>query len=51
MAAALLLKILEGMKEGGEGMSKMMKKGKLIEELEEAGIIEKNFQLEPNTAS
>jgi hypothetical protein len=34
-----------------EGKRKMMKKGRLIEELEEAGVIDKNVQLEPNKAS
>jgi hypothetical protein len=36
----VVLKILDNMKEGGR--LKMMKKGRLIEELEEASIIDKN---------
>ncbi|MGA9149094.1 MAG: hypothetical protein WBZ36_00845 [Candidatus Nitrosopolaris sp.] len=38
-----VLKILDSMKE--EGRPKMMKKGRLIEELEEAGIIDKNASI------
>jgi hypothetical protein len=38
----VVLKILNNMKEG-ERRPKMMKKGRLIEELEEAGIIDKNL--------
>ncbi len=38
-----VLKILNSMKEGGR--PKMMKKGRLIEELEEVGIIEKNASI------
>ena len=40
----IVLKILDNMKEG-EGRAKMMKKGRLIEELEEAGIIDKNVSI------
>jgi hypothetical protein len=38
-----VLKILDSMKEGGR--PKMMKKGRLIEELEEAGIIDKDASI------
>ena len=41
----VVLKILDNMKEGREGRPKMMKKGKLIEDLEEAGIIDKNASI------
>src|SRR6266566_2293903 len=37
-------KIIDNIKEG-EGRPKMMKKGRLIEELEEAGIIDKNLSI------
>lgn len=40
-----VLKILNTMKEGREGITKKMKKARLIEELEEAGIIDKNLSI------
>jgi len=41
-----VLKILDSVKEGvREGRPKMLKKGKLIEELEEAGMIDKNSSI------
>ena len=41
-----VLKLLDSAKEGGlEGRPKMMKKGRLIQELEEAGIIEKSASI------
>jgi hypothetical protein len=40
----VVLKILNNMKEG-EGRPKMMRKGRLIEELEKAGIIDKNLSI------
>jgi hypothetical protein len=39
----VVLKILDNMKEGGR--TKMMKNGRLIEELEEAKIIDKNLSI------
>ena len=39
----VVLKILDNMEEGGR--PKMMKKGRLIEELEEAGITDKNLSI------
>ena len=41
----VVLKILDSIKDGREGRPKMMKKGRLIEELEEAGIIDKNLSI------
>ena len=39
-----VLRILDNMKDG-EGRPKMMKKGRLIDELEKAGIIDKNLSI------
>ena len=38
-------KILDSVKEGREGIPKKMNKGRLIEKLEEAGIIDKNISI------
>ena len=40
-----VLKILDGTRKEGEGRLQMMKKGRLIQELENAGIIDKNASI------
>ena len=40
-----VLKILDGTRKQGEGRLQMMKKGRLIQELENAGIIDKNASI------
>src|SRR5881296_1292917 len=41
----VVLKILDSVKEGREGIPKIMKKSRLIEKLEESGIIDKNLSI------
>ena len=41
----VVLRILDSMKERKEGRPKVMKKGRLIEQLEDVGIIDKNLSI------